>query len=707
MGQPEAALRLLREADLAARSAAIPVSTRAQVALSQGDVALEFGNLADADSHYSDAVNLYRSAADTFGLASALEAKASLLHSRGDDRAALKAASNASEIRRRYNDQRAASLSDLLVGGIQMSSGDVKAARVTLSRARSTFRRLGDAAGESAALAEMGDLWRKSGNLDSATTAYRSGLNRLGNRQATDVRWRLHAGLGEALRAKGLRPDAGREFRAAIALSESTAASIHLDERRSGFMSDKWDVYGALALLELGRGHIGDAFDVSERMRARPMLELLARGRVSATPEAREEQDLRRRIATLTARLAASTATSASVRESPMDLHARTLTRDELDKAQKQYAANLLRLRDSDPAYASAVSAKTRSWKEIASRLQRDQALLEYLITDSATWVFVLTSDTVAAVDLKIRGDDISNLVDLARRAIEAPANPDRPPLWPIPLRRLYSVLIRPVEDARYLRGKRTLLIAPHGELHFLSFASLVGPPPDSRFLVDRFDILYAPSATIWSELGRRRRTQLPPGILAMAPHAQRLPGTRREVEAIRRIYGTGAHVSTENAATSAALRSGIAQASVVHLATFGVLNKHNPLFSFIELAPTRDEDGHLDVNEVFGLRMSGQLVILSACQTALGSGAIGDVPPGDDWVGLVQAFLQAGASSVVASLWPVDDRATSDLMTVMHRNLRRGASPARALADAQRQLRRQQRTSHPFYWAAFTASGG
>jgi CHAT domain-containing protein len=143
-----------------------------------------------------------------------------------------------------------------------------------------------------------------------------------------------------------------------------------------------------------------------------------------------------------------------------------------------------------------------------------------------------------------------------------------------------------------------------------------------------------------------------------------------------------------------------------VHLATFGVLNKHNPLFSFVELAPSGQDDGHLEVNEVFGLGLKGQLVVLSACQTALGSGAIADVPPGDDWVGLVEAFLQAGASSVLASLWPVDDRATATLMEEFHKRAAKGQAPVAALAEAQRILLRNPRTARPFYWAGFVING-
>ena len=153
---------------------------------------------------------------------------------------------------------------------------------------------------------------------------------------------------------------------------------------------------------------------------------------------------------------------------------------------------------------------------------------------------------------------------------------------------------------------------------------------------------------------------------------------------------------------TERALRAGLSNAGTIHLATFGVLNKRNPLFSYVELARGPLEDGRLEVNEVFGLGLAGQLVILSACQTALAAGANEEVPAGDDWIGLVQAFLQGGASRVMASLWPVEDRNTALLMERFHRRLAAGRSPVVALAESQREMLRHAETAAPFFWAAF-----
>jgi CHAT domain-containing protein len=256
------------------------------------------------------------------------------------------------------------------------------------------------------------------------------------------------------------------------------------------------------------------------------------------------------------------------------------------------------------------------------------------------------------------------------------------------------------------LAGKRGLLIAPQGQLHYAPFAALLGPPGPDQYLVQRYRLTYTPSASVWLGLQERDRPGAS-GVLALAPRGEALPGSVAEVAAIGRLFGARARVLVGTRASKRALRDAAREQAIIHLATYGVLNKDNPLFSFVELSPQDGDDGRLEVHEVFGLRLQARLVVLSACQTALGAGALADVPRGDDWVGLVQAFLFAGASNVMATLWPVQDRATADLMTEFYTGLTAGRPEAEALAEAQRAMLRKTATAHPFYWAGFTLSGG
>ncbi len=136
------------------------------------------------------------------------------------------------------------------------------------------------------------------------------------------------------------------------------------------------------------------------------------------------------------------------------------------------------------------------------------------------------------------------------------------------------------------------------------------------------------------------------------------------------------------------------------------MLNKANPLFSYVELAETRGELGLLEAREVFGLGLRAQLLTLSACETAVGSSSRWDAPAGEDWLGLAAAFLGAGAENVLASLWQVEDLATAELMQRFYRHLASGTPLAQSLAEAQRELIANPDTAHPFYWAGFVLIG-
>jgi len=265
--------------------------------------------------------------------------------------------------------------------------------------------------------------------------------------------------------------------------------------------------------------------------------------------------------------------------------------------------------------------------------------------------------------------------------------------------------LIAPVEATGLLAGKSRLVLAPHAELQYLPFAALIDTT--GRFLVTRYELAMTPSASVWIALGNRPAGSDGAGVLAFAPRPATLPGSSQEVATIQRLAGADARVLSGSAATESAFRRLAPGRRVLHLATYGVLNKQNPLFSFVKLAPDSAEDGRLEVHEVFGLHLAADLVVLSACQTGLGSGALADVPAGDDWVGLTRAFLHAGARNVVATLWPVDDWATAALMERFYGAGDVAAEPVGALAEAQRALIAVPATAHPFYWAGFVNVGG
>jgi CHAT domain-containing protein len=693
------------------------------LALARADLAAQLNSYGEAERQYVRAEASYRQAKNASGRAEAQQGRALLSVERRQYGRALELLRGAARVQAAAGDRRPSALTQVMIGHTQHRQGDLASARRTLEQATDSLRVLGDAVGEAATLGVLGDVEMEAGAPLAAEAFYRRGLARLKTRPAPTVSWQLRAGLGYALHARGALAEAAAELRAAVDDIERVAGTLTLEERRATFLADKWDVYTQLAIVERARGDVAAAFTVSERMRARQMLALLARGRVAPsvadTSIVNREQDLRRRIGELTQRLQSEDDVASALRgpggvSNPDSSSA--ITREALARAQEHYAQILLELREQQTGYTEMLRVEVPSWRDVASRLAPGEALLEYLVSDSTTVVFVVTPDTLRVVELDVDRRALESLVDFARgtlvrpRASTSGAASSRS-AWRTPLRRLYQHLFAPVEATGMLDGVGRLIVVPHVELHYLPFAALVRRRASARgqrdeFLVERYEIAYAPSASVWVRLGERRASSAE-RVLAVAPSTRTLPGSREEANAIQALYGDAATVLTNGAASETAFRAAAPQYGVVHLATYGVLNKHNPLFSYVSLNPGTGEDGRLEVHEVFGLELNARLLVLSACQTALASGAVSDVPAGDDWVGLVRAFLGIGVANVIATLWPVEDRSTARLMVALHRDLRAGHAEAAALAEAQRRILRNPPTADPFYWAGFVLVGG
>jgi len=706
-GEVEEGLTTIRRAQSSAEAASAPGDLRARMAMARGELAVSLNRLADAERDYARAAQLAAAAGERSLQAEAQRGQALLLIERQHYEQATVVLAASIRNHQAGGDVRGAAASRISLGYAQGQKGDTAHARRSLSTARGEMRSAADPAGEAAALATLGNLELGEGALLAAEADFRRGIQVMGANPTPDVAWRLHAGLGAALRARGALPEACTELRTAIAYIERTAGRLRLPEQRSGYRADKWDVYATLAFTEQQRGRTAEAFEASERLRARQALELLDRGTVRYSADdstAAEEQALRHRVDELTRLVDGGPPTETSLRGANDDASARDAARNALAEAENEYDAFLLEHRAVDTASVRLSEVATMSGRQVSAQLRADELLLEYLITDSAATVFALTSDTVFVADLDLRRRELAALVDYARDAIARTTSRSVTD-WRAPLQRLYGLLMQPIEDAGLLRGRNRIIVVPHAELHFLPFGALMRPGKGDHFLVESASILTAPSATLWLRLTQRARSA-EGGILALAPRIDVLPASEREVDAIRKIYGSSATILRGGRATREAFVTGAPTSSVVHLASLGVLNKHNPLFSFVELSPHGSDDGRLEVTDVLALRMRAKLVTLSACQTALGAGALADVPAGDEWVGFTSAFLRAGARDVLATLWPVEDAATATLMATFYRVFETGVPAADALAEAQREAIRDQGRAVPFLWAGFVVTG-
>ncbi|MEO5508997.1 MAG: CHAT domain-containing protein [Longimicrobiales bacterium] len=709
-GDLQKANDLLTKAQQRADSGRVEPGLRAALLVARADLARQFNAASRADELYAKAQQTYRKAGDSEGESDAQQGRALLFLENGDTTRARELLGSAMRTQRAAGDNRAAAISQMLLGDVAVQRGDTVGARRALTAAASELQRLGDPVASAAALGERAVLEASAGLPAAAESLLREALSRVAGRVAPAVTWQLHAALGALRRDRGAVDEAARELGAAIADIERSGGFLALPERRSAFLADKWDVYVQLAALEQRRGRTAVAFDISERLRAGEMRESLARGQVSASVDnagalATREQDLRRRIAELSGAIEVNAASKRAVRGPPVT-GVTAVSREALLRAEASYAELLTEMRDKAPRHAAALAPARMIWRDVAAGLAPDEALIEYLLSDSGSYMFVITRERISAITLYANRQDIARLVDFVRGTLTPRGTPRLDSLWRAPLEQLYRDLLLPAINASLLNRKTKLTFVPHAELHYLPFAALISDAAPARFLVEQYDIAVTPSASVWLSLRQRAAGPRNARTLALAPTPDGLPASLREVNSIARITSR-THVLKGAAASESAFRSAAAGARIIHLATYGVLNRQNPLFSYVQLAPEPGSNGRVEAHEVLGMKLSAELVVLAACQTGLASGALADVPAGDDWIGLARAFLTAGASRVMGSLWPVQDQATSELMQQFYRTYNGSGDAARSLSAAQRSRLRVAATSNPYFWAGFEVIGG
>ncbi len=353
----------------------------------------------------------------------------------------------------------------------------------------------------------------------------------------------------------------------------------------------------------------------------------------------------------------------------------------------------------------------------LQTSLGADEVLLTYFIgTDLPPFapmppsVFVARHDTTAFIPLATTEAELNALVDVYRRALMLGKSSPDDDLWHGPAHTLYSLLLAPLVEQGMLTPGDHLIISPHRTLHLLPFHALTStaPPHDPHFLIEEHLVSYTPSATALVEA----RKQVPRPLrtlMAIAPEGERLPYAQAEIEQIPDGLFAATTVLTQTEATADAIREALGAYDGIHVAAHARMNPRHPLYSSLQGA-----DRPLALHEILRERLKARLVVLSACETGLGIGALGTVPAAEDLVSFPRAFMTAGAASVVASLWLVEDEATASLMKQFYTAQQdpTGQSPSLvyALNHAQRQALAQapRPTSyaHPFFWAGFYLIG-
>ena len=438
------------------------------------------------------------------------------------------------------------------------------------------------------------------------------------------------------------------------------------------------------------------AFAIIEQVRGRINADLLGSG--SATPE--KARDTERAISELQLKLVDARSTS-EVRA----------IRDQIFMAEQSRWAtpslNILKAR----AHA------TFGVEQIEKRLSPSAVILEYVVADPKSFCLVVSHSGSRIISLPGK-EKIDTLIKVYLKVVKskAPAREES--------RNLYNALLRPISESSQ---KETLVIIRDAGLHLVPFEGL--EDGSGRYVVETHTVIYEPSATSWFLLAQegRRPHAFKHALLAVGgvPYSPQelmqasltrgydpnelsdLPGSKDEViTADAALQGLNNTVLLGSSATESAFkRADLATYRIIHLAVHGFANTTDPDDSALVLLrdPGGAEDGILRVSEIVQLRLNADLVILSACDTA-----IGPVQGEEGIATLSRAFLLAGANAVISTLWSIEDDYSLVVMRHFYRHLAAHEPAAKALTEAKRDtLREFGAAAAPYHWAGFIFEGG
>ena len=653
------------------------------------------GRYPEALDAYQQALAVTREVGDQAGEGTTLNNIGGIYHAQGRYTEALETYQQALEIAREVGDRVGEGVTLGNIGTVYDYQERYAEALEVFQQALEIAREVGDRFGEATMLNNIGALYDDQGRYVEALNYYRQALaidRELGNRASEGS---TLSNIGFAYQQQGEIDEALAYCEQAIDVLESVRAVAGSEAGRAGFIAQHASLYNRAVGLYHQQGQDAEAFRTSERGRARAFLDSLTTGYVELSDNAaadlwnREQEAYAVRQATQDA-LARARALDPPDPALVADLEA------QLAAAEEEYAAALAAIEARGGQLAALVPGRSAvlELSKVQALLDEQIALVSYFVMEDETLAFLTTHDGFHTIALDVSREDLKQQIQAFRNF------PNLNVAHPESAVTLYDWLIAPLEAHLVSPSPRHLVIIPHNVLHYLPFAALTD---GERYLVDDYVITYLPSASalpfIQGNTGHTPEPLLVLGNPATSdPDLRPLKYAEQEAETLADLYSTQPLLG--EAATESALREQAPQAGLLHLAAHGGYNPYNPLYSAIALAPDGENDGLLEVHEVYGLDLNNaDLVVLSACETQLG-----ELSAGDELVGLTRAFFFAGTPSVVATLWSVDDRPTGLLMEHFYTHLRDGMGKAEALRQAQLDVREEY--PNPYYWSAFVLSG-
>ena len=507
-------------------------------------------------------------------------------------------------------------------------------------------------------------------------------------------------------------------------------------------------------------GFAAEAFSVNEQGRARLLLDLLSESRPNIRAGAtRELVERERRLRGL---LRAQAEYQLNLSLSGKDSTKLTEVAEQIARLRSDYQAVQAQLREQNPRLFSFEQFAPVDLERIQKELRgSDTMLLAYALGDPHSYLWAITANSSDTYILP-PGKEIEDAARefyktlTARQGSDGQSEKDYQPnvaaadrLYFERASNLSRMLLEPLAEKL---GSRRLLVVADGALQYLPFDALPAPfaqttgpvEPSTTFLIEKNEVVMLPSAsTLIAIRSAQNRKGWPGKLVAIiadpvfSPNDERVPRevpspaadqdsdqvekqkfknlrlnrlihASEEADAISEVapWGTTLVAKGFDASRETAMSSEVSRAQIVHFATHGFLDNEHPEMSAIVLTMTDRNgvktNGVMPLPDIYSLNLSADLIVLSACQTALGK----DIK-GEGLVGLTHSFMSADAKSVVASLWKVDDRATAALMRDFYEGmLQEDMTPAAALRAAKLKMMKEKQWNAPYYWAGFVLQG-
>lgn len=516
--------------------------------------------------------------------------------------------------------------------------------------------------------------------------------------------------LGNLLRYRRNLPEAALAcYVEAIGKTEQVRAKLKRETHRIGLSEVRIEPYQQVITTLLHLGRTDEAFHNLERSRSKALLELLT-GQFDGDAEEgsfRDAAQLAMRIEELRRTLeeivrADETGAEAATEEDKRRETMRNKVQQGLDEEERRFARLCEELRHVAPERVGMVGMQATDSISVRALLPPGTALVELYQTDDCLFIFVLRPEhSVQVVTVELSADEAAEIIFPFINALRDPIaldarshaylrNVRQPASW------LHQAIFCPLDE--FLDGVQRLVIVPHLFWHYLPFHALFDGER-REYLMDRFEISYAPSASVLEVcLGKKRHGR--DRALVLCRDDGDLPHVEKEGDLIGKVFSTATILQGGDATLDQA--SGHLSPDVIHCACHGYFNPDQPFLSGIAIPPGKGEDRPTFMMDLMRLRLDSSLVTLSACDTGLSR-----ISNADDLVGLSRAFFGAGAAALLLSLWKVADSSTAYLMENFYWHyVANRQSKGRSLQLAMQAVRANPDYAHPYYWAPFVVMG-